>query len=274
MKILLAVLASWISFAAHAEQPPLEAPYTRTTSEPRRVVEKPDSIDDEGDYHYKNETTNFMGGDRDRAKYYKPDPVPPIESAVFINFGTIGPYDINGDDGKTYKDVYTTKAGFLLGVEYERLIGHLAGKWSWKINSGLNVSQGKGSFAHPNAFYTPEEKFSLFVLPNTATVSYKMHFSDSQLFTPYVDAGAGYFTFVEYRNDGHKTAFGGAPVLTAAGGLLISLTKMDQVAAGTMYEDYGVKHLWFDLQLRRIEGLDKKKDFSSNMVTGGFGFAF
>jgi hypothetical protein len=105
-------------------------------------------------------------------------------------------------------------------------------------------------------------------------LNYKLKFSDTQIFTPYVEGGAGYFTFVEYRTDGDETNFGGAGVLAASGGLLISMNLLDKNAAAIMYEDYGVNHLWFDFQFRRYQGLDNQKDFSSNMITGGFGFAF
>ena len=117
-------------------------------------------------------------------------------------------------------------------------------------------------------------KFLFIVFPNTASLNYKMRFSDTQLFIPYVEGGLGYFSFIEYRDDGERTRFGGAGIVSGAAGLLFSLTAIDQVAAGGIYDDYGVKHLWLDLQFRRIEGLNKKKDFSSNMITAGFGFAF
>ncbi len=266
MKFFILICITFITLGVWAEEAPLEPPYTRSAEPERIQIPKPSKIDDEGNYFYGSETA--------RDKYYKLDPREPIKSAFFLRFGTIGPYEIQSDNGKTYKQIYSKDSSFVVGFEYERMIGQLLGKWSWKLNTGLTTEQGQGSFANPNPNFTAQEKFNFFIFPNTATLSYKMRFSDTQWITPYFDGGAGYFTFIEHRDDGDKTAIGGAPVLTGSAGLLFSLTAIDQVAAATMFEDYNVKQLWLDLQYRRIEGLDDKKDFSSDMITAGFGFAF
>ncbi len=227
---------------------------------------RPEKINDDGDYIYKKEKNID-------AIYYKVDHLPPIKGALYMRFGTVGPYDITGDSGQTFQQMYSDKSSFVMFVEYERYLGNLLGKWTFKIGSGITTEEGNGRFVSDTT-QVPKEKFNFFILPNTALLNYKFKFSDTQLFTPYVEGGAGYFTFIEYRTDGDKTNFGGAGVLAVAGGMLISMNLLDKNAAGIMYEDYGINHLWLDLQFRRYEGLDKQKDFSSNMVTGGFGFAF
>ncbi len=256
IRCLFAFAFLFLHFSAHASA----KISTRTTSE------QPSSINDEGDYIY-------QAKDPVEAVYYKVDNLPPTKGAFYMRFGTVGPYNITGDSGATYERTYTDKGSFLLFLEYERYLGHLLGKWTLKIGTGFSVEQGNGRFIN-DPVTVPEEKFLFLVLPNTAMFNYKLKFSDSQLFIPYLEAGPGYFTFVEYRTDGGKTNFGGAGVLAAGGGVLISMNLLDSHAAGTMYEDYGVNHIWFDLQFRRYQGLDNQKDFSSNMITGGFGFGF
>ncbi|MCJ8275822.1 MAG: hypothetical protein HRT44_11585 [Bdellovibrionales bacterium] len=94
----------------------------------------------------------------------------------------------------------------------------------------------------------------------------------SKYVVPYIEPGVGYYTFWERRTDGESNSFGGAPVLSAAGGLLISLNSL---TSGTeLSGDYGATDLWLDLQYRQVFGLDSRKDFSSNMITGGFGIGF
>jgi hypothetical protein len=243
------------SFAASfaAEQAPTASP-------------KPESINDEGDYFYKPEKPSD-------ALYYKVDDLPPIKGAFYLRFGTIGPYDITGDSGSNFQQMYSSDSSFVIVAEYERYLGHLLGKWTLKLGTGVTSEEGNGRFVS-NTSIVPLEKFNFVIFPNTALLNYKFKFSDTQILTPYLEGGAGYFTFVEYRNDGDKTTFGGAGVLAFSGGMLISMNLLDRNAASIMYEDYGVNHLWFDLQFRRYQGLDNKKDFSSNMITGGFGFAF
>lgn len=235
-------------------------------SEPTSPSPRPDKINDEGDYLYKATSSK-------EAIYYKVDHLPPIKGALYVRFGKVGPYEITGDSGRTFQQMYSDKSSFVMFVEYERYLGQLLGKWTMKLGSGLTTETGNGRFVSDTT-QVPKEKFNFFIFPNTALLNYKIKFSDTQLFTPYFEGGAGYFTFVEYRTDGGKTNLGGAGVLAVGGGLLISMNILDKNAAGIMYEDYGINHLWLDLQFRRYEGLDKQKDFSSNMATAGFGFAF
>jgi hypothetical protein len=248
-------------FAAATESDIKKAANSSSLPSPR-----PTKISDEGDYYYGAEKS-------DEAIYYKIEHLPPIKGALFLRFGTVGPYDVTGDSGATFQQIYSDKSSFVLVVEYERYLGQLLGKWSFKLGTGLTTEEGNGRFVN-DTINVPREKYTFFIMPNTALLNYKLKFSDTQLITPYVEAGGGYFTFIEYRSDGEKTNFGGAGVLAAGGGLMISMNILDKNAAGIMYEDYGVNHLWFDLQFRRYQGLDNQKDFSSNMVTGGFGFAF
>jgi len=262
---IISVLTSLILNAA--EKAPLEPPYTSSdlVSTEAKPIPKPDDINDEGDYFYGEDYAKD-------AVYYKMGDVPSGDRAFYVRFGTVGPYDLSGDSGKTFKQIYSDKESFVVGFDYEKRIGNLLGNWSYKLSSGITTEEGVGTFA--TIAGTPEEKFLFIIFPNTVSANYKLRFSDKQWFTPYFDAGAGYFTFIEYRNDGKKTIFGGSPVLVGAAGLLISISAFDKRSSQVMYEDYKVTDLWLDIQFRRIEGLNKKKDFSSNMLTAGFGFVF
>jgi hypothetical protein len=239
---------------------------TQAAELPPAPSPQPESISDEGDYFYKAEKPT-------EALHYKVDELPPIKGAFYLRFGTIGPYDITGDSGATFQQMYSNSSSFVIFAEYERYLGNFLGKWTLKLGTGLTTEEGNGRFVS-DPTTVPLEKFNFIILPNTALLNYKFKFSDTQILTPYVEGGAGYFTFIEYRDDGDQTNIGGAGVLAASGGLLISMNLLDRNAASIMYEDYGVNHLWFDLQFRRYQGIDDKKDFSSNMITGGFGFAF
>lgn len=272
LSLSLGLLTIICSAGAWAQNPPLEAPYTQAPSSSSKTsapIEKPAEVDeDTGDFYYHPvENTDTI--------HYKVDSLPPIKGAAFVRFGTIGPFDIKSDSGNlNYKDVYSKKASVVAAFEYQRHLGHFGGKWSYKLATGVTTESGSGRFNDPSATLTPREKYQFIVFPNTALLNYKLNFSDRQYFTPYLEAGGGYFTFIEYRNDGDRTAFGGAPVLTAGGGLLISLDLFEKNASSKLYEDYGINGMWLDLSFRQNVGLDDKKDFTSSMATGGFGFAF
>lgn len=251
-----------------AQEPPLEPPYTQAPKVIHlKPIEKPDSISDDGEYFYGDETSSGV-------TQYKLSHLPPITGSIFFRVASTSAYEIDGDTGRTYKDVYGEDAGIGFVFDYEWQLFHLLGKWTIKASTGLTIGNGNGQFLEGNAGLTPKEKYMLLVSPHAVLLNYKMRYSDNQWFTPYVEGGPGYYTYYERRDDGDKSGFGGAPVIAMAGGMLVSLTMFDKNSAGLLYEDYGINHMWLDLNFRRNTGLDKKIDFSSNVFSAGFGFAF
>lgn len=266
--IFLKLLFVTCSFS-FAKEAPLEPPYTRQKdSAIQRPLEKPESISEEGEYFYKS-------SNKDGVIQHKLDNLPPITGAAYVRVSSTSAFDLTGESGTTYKDVYGDDPGFGFVFDYEWQMFHWIGKWTAKISTGVTAGNGQGQFTDPtNAGIQPREKFLLVLLPNTFLLNYKMRFSDTQWFIPYFEGGPGYYTYYEASSDGKSSAFGGAPILAAAGGLLISMSLIDSNAAGVLYEDYGINHMWFDIQFRRNESLDKSKDFSANVISTGFGFAF
>ena len=133
----------------------------------------PEYINDEGDYIYKGEKPSD-------ALYYKVDELPPIKGAFYLRFGTIGPYDITGDSGRTFQQMYSTGGSMVIVAEYERYLGNLFGKWTLKLGSGISTEEGNGRFVN-DATTVPREKYNFIIFPNTALLNYKFKFSDTQL---------------------------------------------------------------------------------------------
>lgn len=265
--LILKIIFALITFAG-AQEPPLEPPYTNGPKvAPISPLEKPESINDEGEYFYRDQTTSGV-------TYYDLDHVPPITGAAFFRITSTSSYDIVGDTGRTYGQVYGESPGVGFVFEYEWQLFQLLGKWSIKASTGMTIGNGTGQFLDGNPGLTPKEKFLLVLSPHTVLFNYKLRYSDKQWFVPYVEGGPGYFTYYERRDDGDKSGFGGAPVIAVAGGMLISLSLIDKNSAGLLYEDYGINHMWIDLNVRRNTGLDRKVDFSSNVFSAGFGFGF
>ncbi|MBY0314282.1 MAG: hypothetical protein K2Q26_02095 [Bdellovibrionales bacterium] len=272
MKFFLGALSilGGMTTAFAAEKPPLEPPYTRSSSSvypDSAPIPKPSHTDDEA-YYY----DDSRGSD---ALYYDLDNIPTTTGSAFVRFGMISPFEIEGDGGRTYKDVYTDKPSFIVYGEYEKILSKSLGSWTLKLGSGATFTDGNGRFANGAVSATPpKEKFSFVVFPNTALLNYKFRFSDTQKITPYVEAGGGYFAFIEYRSDGDRTVLGGAPVLAGAAGILINTTILNKNAGTILYEQYGVHKMWFDFQFRQNIGLNDQKDFTSSMYTAGFGLGF
>lgn len=263
---------------AQEDAPPVEPPYTKKEKKQldsypaedltQRRIPQPTSInEDTGTYYYEEKSSQD-------ALYYEIDEDPETDVIVYGRLGTVSPYEIQVD-GTTFEELYTDSSSLLAYFEYEWNLGYFLGKWGLKLGSGATFADGNGRFVGAtNAALTPRESFTFVTFPNTLLASYKFQFSDRQTVIPYADFGGGYMGFIEYRNDGDKTSIGGAPMLVAAGGLLINLRFLDIKSVNNLFEEYGIHEIWLDLQFRRNESLDDVKDFSSDMITTGFGFAY
>ncbi len=250
-------------------------------------VEAPMDTDSDGGYYYsrkkkdKPKAKNVYGPKPTRVsadgEYFYRDEPKTAKNTFVLRFGTLSPPEISASNNTSYDQVYGSNSNFLIAFDYD---WQLTGDLFLKLGSGFTTSQGKGQFkSTENQAREPRETFQFFIFPNTLTVSYKGAIWDSQIFTPYLEGGPGYFTFLEKRSDGdffsfdgETTKLGGAFVLSAAAGLLISTTKW--TAGSGLLSDYGATQSWFDLQFKQIIGLDKRKDFTSSIITAGFAIGF
>jgi len=275
-------------------------------------VEAPTRVDPDGTYYYgdsdsqKKSESNIPGAeqpieqDAEGSYYYDPKKAKPIDrekilgekptsikedgtfyydgdfetstKAFTFRLGMMSPPQIKPatPNGLGYEEIYSKNSLFNLALEYDWL---LMDSLYLKVGSGVGVAQGKGQFASAqNSDLTPRETFQFYIFPNLASLGYLFAFSQEPLLTPYLEAGAGYFTFMESRSDGKSSKFGGAPVLAASAGVLISLTKYSRNPE--LSHSYGIKQMWLDLQFKQIIGLDERKDFTSNNITVGFAFGF
>lgn len=243
-------------------------------------IEQPVDSDSEGAYYYSRKKKKK----KPKVKYGEfPDKVlkdgtyvynmetQPTGNVLYIRGGVYGPPDLKPTQGtRNYESVYTDSSSFVIQLEYD---WKLTSQLYLKAGTGFLNEKGTGQFGGSNnPSRTPRETFELYIFPNTVSASYKFKLSEDQLFTPYVDAGLGYFTFMEIRSDGDGTRFGGAPVGTFVGGLMFSLK--DFMDGSSLTNDYGITDTWLDIQYRQVLGLDSRKDFTSSMITGGFAIGF
>ncbi len=245
-------------------------------------TEQPIKRDSEGSYYYDPKKTTPVDREKilgekptsiskDGAFYYDGDFQPSTKSFAF-RLGMMSPPQIRPatTGGLDFEGIYSKKNLFNLALEYDWI---LTNSLYLKVGSGVAVAQGKGQFASvENSDLTPRETFQFYIFPNLASLGYRFVFSEEPLFTPYIEGGAGYFAFMESRSDGKASKFGGAPVLAASGGLLISLTKYSRNPE--LSNAYGIKQMWVDIQFRQIIGLDERKDFTSSNITAGFAIGF
>jgi hypothetical protein len=264
--------------------------YNTDTSSKKEVpagVEQPIDQDSSGGYYYskkkkKKKRKNTYGGQpttvNEDGSYFYDLESHDVDNVFSLRFGLASPPNFKTSNPDVdYEDVYGSDSKILISLEYD---WKLTKQFFVKFASGFTSMQGQGRFASGgNGGATPQESFQFFVFPNTFTAVYKFQLYDLQYLTPYVEAGPGYFTFIESRSDGNlfdfngeTTKLGGAFVGAAAAGLLISINKFSQ--GNSFLADYGASQAWVDLQFKQIFGLDSRKDFTSNMITAGIAIGF
>ncbi len=269
------------------QPPPSEYPYPGKAKKNNKEIpeiEKPVKIDSDGVYYYskkrkkkksvkiRSEKHNQKNkNNKNGSHIYKNKMLPEASKFFSLLAGVYGPPDIQPKraGGLNYRQMYSDKQQFVLRVEYDLRLFH---SFFIKFGSGLTQASGEGQFLGGNQEIKPREKFQFFIFPTTVSLSYKLNLLKIQYLTPYLDGGMGYFGFMESRSDNKKTHFGGALVSTFSLGLLIAFPGFQD--GPLVFDEYEISQSWFNLQYRRIIGLNDRKDFTSDMITGGIAFGF
>lgn len=195
--------------------------------------------------------------------------------AASFRFGMFGPPKIvNPKNGLWFHDIYEAENIPTVFFDYEWDLKTFLGDLGVKLGSGIFFASGKGHFADPARQYdTPPENFTFLMLPNTASAIYRLKFSDKQPILPYAEAGAGYFTFMEFGDDGRAPKFAGAPATFVAGGAAILLDWFDTKAIRDLDREYGINHVYLTAEYREVIGFTNY-DFTSRVIGGGMLFDF
>lgn len=218
-------------------------------------IEQPITVKADGDYLYQVEASPRKGGASFRLGMLTP---PKLQNRV---------------NGLKFEEIYSRDPLFTLFLDYDWRIfsSSYLGRLSLKFGSGLTFTNGQGRFKDPSRINeAPVERFNFILFPNQLTAAYKFQFADTQVLVPYVEGGAGYFTYTEIRDDAKKVRFGATPVAVAAGGVNFLLDWLDQEAIRSLDASYGINHLWLTAEVRQIVGLRSDFDFTSTSFNAGF----
>lgn len=194
------------------------------------------------------------------------------ESAIAVQFGGYDPVNLSGDVAN-FADLYDS--GVMAQIDYEwNWITGWAGSIDYKLGSGLFFSEGKAVFTEGTNAGTPaKESLFFFLFPNQTGLNYKMKLWDDQLFVPYAEGGAGYYVFIEKRDDDLDPAIGrwaASPIAYWAGGLAINLNAFSRKVSRTLDREYGINKIYLNLEYRSVIGLQDKFDLSSDYANFGF----
>lgn len=228
----------------------------------REGIEKPTEIKPNGEFKY----------------YVEPSPT---SSEFTFHVGVLSPPKLtntNATPNRSFSDIYSAKLLPILLLDYGMPLTNRVGKLSLQFGSGLFFASGNGVFQtlDPNRRPddTPLEKYTFVMFPNTVGVQYRFQYSETQPISPYVEGGGGYFTFAELRDDGATPRIGGALTAYAAGGLSFLMDWLDKNAIMELDQEYGINHVFLQLEARQFLGLNKNYDFTGTVFNAGFVLQF
>ena len=200
--------------------------------------------------------------------------VTPQTNSISVRLGAAQPPNLQNPDNKfTYEQIYGDGYMPVILGDYEWRLTSSIGRLGLKAGSGIMVSQGNGRFKTNNALRTEvlaEERMTFITFPNTATLIYKFQYAEKQIIVPFVEGGAGVFTFAEIRDDNRKPKFGAALAGVAAGGLNFLMDWLDERSVRNLDNEYGINHVWLTTEFRYVAGLNSEFDFSSSVINAGF----
>ena len=226
----------------------------------RPGIEKPIEILANGEFKYATEHSATTASGSFRVGFFGP------------------PMLKNANTGTLFTDVYTHDQLPVLFFDYEKPLTKKYGHLGLKFGSGLFVASGQGRFAKVDparrADDIPQEHYTFFMFPNTLTAQYRFQYKDAQAIVPYIEGGAGYFTFTEFRDDSATPGIGGALTTVVAGGVNLLMDWIDPDAIRHLDQDYGINHVFLTLEAREIVGLNTSYDFTSSVFNAGFLFQF
>lgn len=176
----------------------------------------------------------------------------------------------------SYESMYGSDDIFSVELDYVWQPFRKFGALGLRLGSGFATATGEGFFATPRAgsVSRAQESYTLFIVPLSAFVEYRFEYMRSQWIVPFVAGGGTYYGLFELRDDGEGPTFAGSPAVGGGGGLLFSISRLDQAGAFTLSQEYGIADMWFVLEARAMQGLKEDLDFTNQSINAGISVDF
>ncbi|MCB9027200.1 MAG: hypothetical protein H6625_12835 [Bdellovibrionaceae bacterium] len=192
----------------------------------------------------------------------------PNTQSMSVKFGIYDPQELSGESDINFVDIYESASSPMLLIDYEWKWKRFLGEINGLLGTGLYLTQGNGVFKN-DPTNPAREKFTFLAIPITASVIYKMMFSEKQWIVPFAGAGIGVFAFAELRDDNAGPKFGGALMSPLFAGGAISINALAPQAARALDRDYGINKTLLAFEYRQILGLSEKFDFTGEIINAG-----
>jgi hypothetical protein len=250
------------------------APETAQVSEPLFV--KPEGPVKGGKIRvtHPNAAKGLLRINKDGSYQYRTG-IRPKSKSSSLRLGQMTPPKITGGNSAagtlTYESMYGTGSLFSLVFEYEWQPFTNFGRLGINVGTGFATTRGNGYFKNSRGASDPkaDEVYTLYVVPVSLFLTYRFEYARRQKIVPYVNGGGTFYGLVEARDDGKTPNLAGASAVGGGGGVLFSITAWDAAGAFSLDREYGIADMYFSLEARVMQGLDKTIDFSTQTINGG-----
>jgi hypothetical protein len=194
--------------------------------------------------------------------------------AASFRVSMMTPPSITSADGKiTYKDMYGTSNMMGAAFDYEWRPFRSFGTLGIQIGTGVFAAQGKGFFSntppHNNMTNPPQDKYTLLVFPLNLFAVYRFDYNRKQWLVPYVKGGGTLYGLAEIRSDYTDNNFNHSEAIGGGGGVMVSVGRLSPSSRFELAREYNISDMWVTLEARAMESVNKKIDFSNQVVELG-----
>jgi hypothetical protein len=190
-----------------------------------------------------------------------------------VKLGMMTPPTIDsGNANITYEKMYGSSNVFALNFDYEWMPFRNFGSLGFRLGTGFATATGDGFFKNENRAdgrTRAQEKYTLFMVPASAFLTYRFEYVRRQWVVPYVTGGATYYGLAEIRNDNAAPSFAASPAAGGGGGLLFNITRLDAHSAFNLSQEYGIADMWLAVEAIAMQGLSEDIDFSGQEIRAG-----
>lgn len=182
---------------------------------------------------------------------------------------------------RTFDDVYGENYAPDISFYYEHQLLRSESWGSIGVFGQLGVSffKGRGQFALPLEdaasggqfdVNSARTTFRFFMVPAVAGGAVRINAAN--FVRPYLMAGFAGIYFAETRDDGGDSSTGIARAFYTAGGVAIMLDGLSRKATWSMYDEYGFKHFYLNIEYAKFTPLGGRVDFDVSGVFAGLSF--
>jgi hypothetical protein len=239
---------------------------------PREIFKNPGGSEKVIKVYHPGAQQGLIRINKDKSYQYKV-PVIAKSKATGFSFSYVSAPKISSAPASNISVDYETMYGgsniYGLLMNHEWMPFRKYGSLGVLLEGGISYSHGNGTLVSGGNTYPAQESYTLFIVPLSAFIKYRLEFWRNQWFVPYIEAGGTYYGLGELRSGDNKFRYAGAPAAGGGGGVQINLSKFDPHGSYSLAHEYGVADLWLNFEARKMAGLKNAVDFSSTTINFG-----